>query len=87
MKLLAEVLRAKPKLNGDHNQCPTCSAYFRSIQAFDMHRTGEYGQRQCMTPNEMVAMGMGINNHGMWITKLIAGAVLDGVRHEEASFV
>jgi hypothetical protein len=56
-------------LTGNRNQCQTCKEYFNSNTPFDMHRTGEYGvNRRCKTPEEMLAMGMSLNDDGFWIS-------------------
>lgn len=58
------------KLNGDHNQCPTCSDYFNSTLSFDKHRTGKHGpERRCLTEAQMLAIGMSKNKTGFWITE------------------
>ena len=69
----------KRKLNGDHNQCPTCGEYFNSTKAFDKHRTGAYGghQRRCLTVPEMLEAGMSKNKTDWWITKARPDAVSD----------
>jgi hypothetical protein len=55
-------------LNGNRNQCQTCKEYFNSNGSFDKHRTGNHGlNRRCMTPEEMQAKGMSLNNDGFWI--------------------
>lgn len=66
--------------SNDNNVCPGCGERFRSLRAFDAHRTGEYGRagpngtylpatRRCKTPEEMLAHGMQRNRRGLWITK------------------
>jgi hypothetical protein len=66
--------------SNDNNLCPGCGERFRSVRAFDMHRTGSYGargpdggyvpaQRRCKTPDEMQADGMQRNARGLWISK------------------
>jgi hypothetical protein len=57
----------RKKLNGQHNQCPTCGEYFRSNSSFDDHRTGAFGKdRRCLTTAEMVAEGMILGPTGFW---------------------
>ena len=57
-------------LTGRRNQCQGCKAYFNSDTPFDMHRTGEYGvDRRCMSPEEMLGLGMSVNADGFWISK------------------
>lgn len=64
--------------------CRECNETFWSISAFDMHRTGSYGeaiydatkhivgytkhQRRCLTEQEMVNNGMLKNSRGIWTT-------------------
>lgn len=73
-------MRRGVRQSNDNNICPTCGERFRSVRAFDMHRTGEYGrvgpggqylpaQRRCLTVSEMQAAGMLRNKRGLWITK------------------
>jgi hypothetical protein len=68
------------RLEGDRNVCAGCGELFRSVRAFDMHRTGSYGRtrpdgtylaatRRCKSPEEMQADGMQRNGRGLWITK------------------
>jgi hypothetical protein len=58
------------KLTGDHNQCQACFEYFNSTHSFDAHRTGPYGnhKRRCLSPSEMIELGMGLNKGDWWIT-------------------
>jgi uncharacterized C2H2 Zn-finger protein len=57
-------------LDDDRNECPTCDKLFKSVKAFDKHRTGEYGvNRRCLTEEEMLAKGMSKNRRGFWITQ------------------
>ena len=68
-------------LRGDHNQCPSCGAYFNSTHAFDTHRTGKYGspdkvaERRCLTEAEMLAKGMAISESGWWLSSRWTGPV------------
>ncbi len=64
------------------NLCRACSNNFRSVFAFDMHRTGGYGKalynskgkaighekhtRRCFTTDEMLALGMLQDDKGTW---------------------
>jgi hypothetical protein len=55
--------------------CSSCGQRFRSLSAFDMHRTGSYtstlweqARRRCLTVAEMAAKGMQRNEHGAWTT-------------------
>lgn len=57
------------KLSGQRNQCQGCKEYFNSNFAFDKHRTGKHGHgRRCMTPDEMRAKGMLMNQAGFWVS-------------------
>jgi len=59
-------------------RCDACGLRFRSLSAFDMHRTGEYAgtartkhTRRCLSVAEMVAKGMrqaGNTDNGAWTT-------------------
>ncbi len=64
------------------NKCSGCQKNFRSVSAFDMHRTGNYGdtiyndkgkstgpgpsQRRCLTAEEMLALEMQQDEKGTW---------------------
>lgn len=48
-------------------QCGACGEYFRSPSAFDKHRTGDQEARRCLTPDEMRAAGMVVNEAGFWV--------------------
>lgn len=66
------------KVTSPRNQCRGCGWYFNSNSAFDMHRTGSVGRlnpktgkyglsaRRCMTPEEMIAIGLAQNEEGYW---------------------
>jgi hypothetical protein len=57
-------------LTGNRNQCQACKEYFNSNTPFDKHRTGEHGvNRRCRTPEEMLALGMSLNDSGFWVTE------------------
>jgi hypothetical protein len=47
-------------------QCSGCSLYFTGVTPFDRHFMG-IGKR-CRTPEEMLAIGMTANKHGVWAT-------------------
>ena len=58
-----------PKLIGHRSLCAACRELFRSVAAFDRHRTGKYGvDRRCRTAAEMLAKGMSRNAKGDWTT-------------------
>src|SRR5260221_13727780 len=75
--------------------CRTCNKTFKSVAGFDMHRTGGYGKaiynskgkaighekhtRRCMTTEEMLALGMCLNEQGLWITE----AYDSNIKHKE----
>ena len=53
-------------------RCPTCKKFFNSASAFDKHRTGSYAEgRQCLSADDMKAIGMDTNNDGYWVTALM----------------
>jgi hypothetical protein len=57
-------------LGESRNQCQGCKGYFNSNTAFEKHRTGEHGKnRRCRTEQEMLDLGMSVNEDGFWITK------------------
>jgi hypothetical protein len=56
-------------------RCESCGQWFRSVSAFDFHRTGSYtttlwepARRRCLTPGEMAKRDMRLNEHGVWTT-------------------
>jgi len=56
-------------------RCEACGERFRSLSAFDFHRTGSYtstlwerARRRCLSVAEMAARGMRRNEHGVWTT-------------------
>lgn len=57
------------KLTGNRCRCGACNQYFRSVSAFDMHRTGSHAQlaRRCLTTDEMTEAGMSKDQHGCWM--------------------
>ena len=60
-------------LRGAHCQCAACGLYFNSTYAFDCHRRGKHGEsRRCLTVAEMEAAGMGLNEGGWWISRVMA---------------
>ncbi len=50
--------------------CTVCHETFTSTPAGDKHRTGGFanGSRRCRTPEEMLALGMGQNLRGYWVS-------------------
>lgn len=65
-------------LSGDRNECQGCKGRFNSTAAFDKHRTGAHGvDRRCLTPDEMLGIGMSVNGDGYWITKKMPVAVVN----------
>ena len=67
-------------LRGQHCRCPTCGIYLNSTAAFDRHRRGPYGNRRCLSPQEMRDIGMAQNSGGWWVTAALklAPAYLHG---------
>lgn len=71
--------------NSEINQCPTCSLYFNSDHSFDKHRTGTIGNttdnpRRCMSEEEMLSRGMGINKRGWWVSEVLSQDKIDKLR-------
>jgi len=56
------------KLSGRRCQCAACKEYFNSSAGFDKHRAGTGDDRRCLTPQEMLTLGMSKNEAGFWIT-------------------
>lgn len=52
--------------------CETCRQGFRSLTAFDLHRTGRYAKRghtrRCLTTEEMRERGMRQAPNGAWMS-------------------
>lgn len=68
--------RIRRSLSGDNNQCTKCHKFFKSGAGFTKHRTGEFGvDRRCMTTEEMLAIGMGLNARDFWVTALFEGGI------------
>jgi hypothetical protein len=63
----------RKNLRGDHCRCSGppytgCGEHFNSTYAFDKHRTGDYSNRRCLSPDEMRAKGMVQNAAGWWLS-------------------
>lgn len=74
--------------NSERNQCPTCSRYFSSDYSFDKHRTGTIGNttdnpRRCMSEEEMLSRGMGINKRGWWVSQLLTEEGIEAVKAKQ----
>lgn len=56
----------KPGTKIEH--CTSCHMSFTSTKSGDMHRVGSYedGSRRCRTNQELVELGMNLNQHGYW---------------------
>jgi hypothetical protein len=50
--------------------CTVCGLMFKSEAAFDKHRPGREFPITCLTPDQMRAKGMGVNDKGQWVTQL-----------------
>lgn len=50
------------------SECRACGEVFAGTRAFDAHRVGPYirGGRRCLTPSEMLAMGMFQDKRHWW---------------------
>ncbi len=46
--------------------CAVCCQSFAGTEPGDAHRTGPFGDRSCLTPNEMAAGGMWRDDCGVW---------------------
>lgn len=57
-------------LRGNHCRCPRCLSEFNSLSAFDAHRAGPWGDRRCLTVNEMIGRGMRLSRSGWWVVRL-----------------
>lgn len=62
-------------MNNGSCRCESCGQRFRSVSAFDMHRTSSYtstlwepARRHCLSAAEMAAKGMHLNEHCAWTT-------------------
>lgn len=74
-------LKQKIKYQSENNQCPTCMEMFRSVAAFDRHRTGKFGvDRRCMTVTEMKQCGMMINPQNLWVSSTMDDVALTARR-------
>lgn len=53
---------------GRQNHCTLCHETFASETAGDAHRVGPYDPpaRRCLTPDEMTAKGLWIDDRGIW---------------------
>ena len=47
--------------------CGACGLFFSSVSSFDKHRTGDQEARRCLSPDEMLALGMVVNAAGFWV--------------------
>lgn len=71
------MLKQKPVLRGDKNQCSGCGELFRSTYAFTLHRVGEFGvNRRCLTPDQMSERGMVKRADGFWVGSVMSDDVL-----------
>ena len=51
-------------------KCCACGEYFNSEHAFDVHRTGNHGNRRCFTTSEMIERGMGKSGRDYWVSAM-----------------
>ena len=57
-----------------HCSAPGCHETFTGTTSGDMHRVGEHhtsvgpNRRRCLTPAEMIDLGMGRNRFGYWMS-------------------
>lgn len=47
-------------------RCSGCGQYFGSLTGFDRHRAGPVETRRCLTPEELRADGMALDERGYW---------------------
>jgi hypothetical protein len=82
-------------------ECRACGKFFSSVSAFDMHRTGSYGnpiygnnkrvigytesQRRCMTEQEMLDKKMIKNDKGIWTTGTFDASVFEKQESESTN--
>ena len=67
------------------NQCPSCGEMFKSVDAFDRHRTGRIGvNRRCMSVVEMQHCGMSMNDAGLWVSERMDDAAVKRKRSQKA---
>ncbi len=59
---------ADPMLPAGTNycKCSGCSTYFKSVNAFDIHRTGQHPKRRCMAEGGMRDAGLEPDARGYW---------------------
>lgn len=50
-----------------HCQCGACGQRFESDSAFQYHRMGPQDARYCLSPEQMIAVGMIRNGRKLWI--------------------
>jgi hypothetical protein len=69
-------------MSNGSRRCGACGQRFRSLSAFDMHRTGEYARtarqkhsRRCLSVAEIVTKGMRQAGNGAWTTGLTFGGL------------
>lgn len=58
--------KAELKPGGQTCQCAECGLFFTGVDAFDLHRYGEWDKRKCRTVAKMREMGMSANENGVW---------------------
>jgi hypothetical protein len=56
-------VKAELRVGSPTCQCSMCDLFFTGISPFDKHQTEAGG---CRTPDQMRAIGMVTNEHGVW---------------------
>lgn len=51
-------------LRGRECECSVCLLRFGGVEGFDLHRVGRHGSRRCLTPGELLEIGMTVGLHG-----------------------
>jgi hypothetical protein len=67
---LAEVdkdVKAELKTGGRACECTGCGAFFGGLSGFDRHQISGEDDVYCRTADEMRAIGMVQNKHGVWL--------------------
>ncbi len=70
------------------SQCRGCGEMFKSLSAFDLHRTGKFRRNglRCLIEHEVRAKGMVQNERSWWMRSAFDGTLLwPAPRNEEES--
>jgi hypothetical protein len=58
--------KASIRYGSMNNQCPSCGLMFKAVYAFDLHRTGPFNARKCLTEDQLLTKGLTPNYTGLW---------------------